>query len=85
MWRTFFIRAALAELTWGKVIAMHGLLLLWTEYRFIPNWPPPAAWLVNEVVAVNLLFAILFAREAVKRGLRPMIAFPASLVLSCWT
>jgi hypothetical protein len=80
MFRTSFIRAVVSELTWGKVIAMHGLLLVWLVYRFFPDVPPLAALVVNELMAINLLLAILVARETVNRGIHPMISFPAALV-----
>jgi hypothetical protein len=78
--RTSFIAAMVSELTWRKVIAMQGFLVVFTAYRFFPYVPPPGAAVVSEVMGFNLLIATLFANEAVNRGTRPLIVYPVSLL-----
>jgi hypothetical protein len=80
MSRTSFIGAMVSELTWRKVIAMQGFSVVFVAYRFFPVMPPPGAAVVSEVMGFNVLIATLFANEAVNRGIRPLIVYPASLL-----
>ena len=80
MSRTSFTAAMISELTWRKMIAMQGFVMLFAAYRFFPVMPPPGAAVVGEVMGINVLIATLFANEAVNRGTRPLIVYPASLL-----
>jgi hypothetical protein len=80
MSRTSFLGAMVSELTWRKLIAMQGFLVVQAAYRFFPVMPPPGGIVVGEVMGINVLIAILFANEAVNRGTHPLIVYPASLL-----
>ncbi len=83
-----FWEAALADLTWRRVLTAEGVGLVLNVLRFLDGWGPThnvvARTFFTTVAPLLLVVAALGAAEAVRRGASPVRAYPSALMAAAF-